>query len=252
MKVAIIGAGNVATVLGNRIIQAGHQVIQIISRRAEHAKLLAIQLGSKWSINAADIDCGADIYLVAISDAALNELPGSYRLGDRLVVHTAGAISMDVLKMISSNYGVVYPLQSLRKENPVLHQVIPFLIDGNTDAARKSIENFASSMSSIVRRSTEGERLKLHIAAVLVSNFTNHLYAVAAGYCDREGVDFKMLQPLIEETALRLRCHLPAEMQTGPATRKDIATLDKHLRALSGHPKIKSIYLKMTDSIMHP
>jgi hypothetical protein len=93
--------------------------------------------------------------------------------------------------------------------------------------------------------------LKLHVAAVFVSNFTNHLYMLAADYCNKEGLDFEMLHPLIVETASRLRNHPPAEMQTGPAIRKDITTLDKHLRELSAYPKLKNIYLKMSDSIMN-
>jgi len=44
--------------------------------------------------------------------------------------------------------------------------------------------------------------------------------------------------------------HSPAEVQTGPALRNDVFTLDKHLRLLSDHPKLKYIYLKLTDSIM--
>ncbi|MEJ0101166.1 MAG: DUF2520 domain-containing protein [Bacteroidota bacterium] len=44
------------------------------------------------------------------------------------------------------------------------------------------------------------ERVKLHVAAIFVSNFTNYLYILAEEYCRREGIDFKLLQPLIEET----------------------------------------------------
>ena len=115
------------------------------------------------------------------------------------------------------------------------------------------IENFALTLSSKVSYANDEQRLKLHVAAVIVNNFTNHLYTLAADYCADEGLDFKMLQPLIEETALRLRDHRPADVQTGPAARKDMATLDKHLSILSQHPVLKKIYLRMSDSIMnHP
>ena len=61
-----------------------------------------------------------------------------------------------------------------------------------------------------------------------------------------------MLLPLIEETGSRLHHHTPGEMQTGPAVRKDIATLDKQLRLLTNYPRLRNIYLKITDSIMNP
>lgn len=187
-----------------------------------------------------------------MADAALNEIHESYLLGDKLIVHTAGSISKEILSTVSENYGVIYPLQSLRKENLELHQDIPLLIDGNSDEVIAVIETFANSLSSLITRADDNQRLRLHVAAVVVSNFPNHLYTLAADYCGREGLDFKILQPLIEETALRLRYHFPGQMQTGPAIRKDIVTLDKHLRILNQYPALKKIYLKITDSIMNP
>ena len=252
MKVVIIGAGNVATVFGRLLINANHQVIEVNSRNAESAQLLANKLGCSFSKDPSKIDTSADIYIVAMSDFALNNINQNFALNDKIVVHTAGSVSKEVLNKVSTNYGVIYPLQSLRKENLELHQDIPLLIDGNTDAVINIIEELALSISTVVSKTTDAERIKLHLAAVMVSNFTNHLYTLASDYCTKENLDFKMLQPLIEETALRLRYHLPGNMQTGPAKRKDIITLEKHLRLLNDYPAIKKVYLKITDSIMTP
>lgn len=252
MRVVIIGAGNVATVFGRLIINANHEVIQVVSRSIGNARLLANELGCAFADNPKILDTTADVYVVAMADVALNDIRESYFLGDKLIVHTAGSVSKDILKLVSINYGVMYPLQSLRKENRELQQDIPLLIDGNTPEVTKLVEQFALTLSSTVAIVNDEQRLKLHVAAVIVSNFTNHLYSLAADYCNKESLDFKMLQPLIEETAIRLRYHLPVEMQTGPAIRKDITTLDKHLRILSQHPELKKVYLRMTDSIMNP
>jgi predicted short-subunit dehydrogenase-like oxidoreductase (DUF2520 family) len=251
MKIVIIGSGNVASVLGRLIKKAGHDIVQVVSRTAESAETLAAELGSIPCTDKSEVSGEADIYLVAVSDSALSDIDNNCNFGDKLVVHTAGSVSIDVLKNTSLNYGVLYPLQSLRKENPDLQLDIPLLIDGNTPEAIAGIEKFASTISATVVPTTDTERLKLHVAAVFVSNFTNHLYTLAADYCNKEGLNFQMLFPLIIETALRLRDHLPADMQTGPAARKDIITLDKHLRELAVHPKLKNIYLKMSDSIMN-
>ncbi|MEO5893810.1 MAG: DUF2520 domain-containing protein [Ferruginibacter sp.] len=252
MKVVIIGAGNVATVFGNIITKAGHEIIQVVNRNIVHAEILANNFGCAFTDDAKMLVTTADIYLVALSDTALNGINETYFLGDKVIVHTAGSVSKDVLKMVSVNYGVLYPLQSLRKENLDLQQDIPLLIDGNSDDTISMIEKFASTLSSIVAKANDEQRMKLHVAAVIVNNFSNHLYTLAADYCKKEGVDFNMLQPLIEETALRLRDHLPGDMQTGPAVRKDIATVDKHLRLLSQHPALKKLYLKISESIINP
>ena len=251
MKVVIIGSGNVASVLGRLIKNAGHYIMQVVSRNEKNAALLAAELGCTFAENKAVINRDADIYLVAVSDNALNDIDQGCNFNNRLVVHTAGSIPTDVLKNSSTSYGVLYPLQSLRKENAALQPDIPLLINGNTPATTGIIEEFALTISSSVKVVPDAQRFKLHVAAVFVSNFTNHLYRLAADYCDKEQLDFLMLQPLIEETALRLRHYSAVDMQTGPAIRKDITTLDKHLRELATYPALRNIYLKLSDSIMN-
>lgn len=201
MRVVIIGAGNVATVLAGMIINANHEIIQVVGRDLNHARVLAQHVGCPFTNDAGFVDTTADIYVAAVGDAALDHLHESFSLGDKLIVHTAGALSKDVLAKISVNYGVMYPLQSLRKEYAQLHQPVPLLVDGSSETAISAIANFALTISSIVAKVGDDQRLKLHLGAVIVNNFTNHLYELVAGYCESEQIDFKMLQPLIEETA---------------------------------------------------
>ncbi|MGG9962670.1 Rossmann-like and DUF2520 domain-containing protein [Ferruginibacter sp. SUN106] len=251
MRIVIIGSGNVATVLGRLCKKNNHQVIQVMSRHKEHAKILADELGSSYTNYDGITDMTADIYIVAITDGVLFDLNKSFKLGNKLIVHTAGSVSKDVLQEISHNYGILYPFQSLRKEMISIPE-IPLLVDGNTEEAATLIEDFAKTLSPIVKRTTDEERLKLHVAGVVVNNFTNHLYALAENFCDKEKLDFKLLLPLIQSTAQRISDISPKNLQTGPAIRNDVFTLDKHLRILATHPKLKYLYLKLTDSIMNP
>ena len=249
MRVVIIGSGNVATILGRLIKKSGHTIIEVYSREAAHAKILSDELQCSFTDKSNLIDKNADIYLFAISDAALYELDETFRFGNKLALHTAGSVPIDVLKNVSTNCGVLYPLQSLRKEMDTIPE-IPLLIEGNTEDILESIEDFAKTISQIVFTSTEEHRIKLHLTAVIVNNFTNHLFALASDYCKNEGLDFKLLFPLINETVQRLRHYSPGEMQTGPAIRNDTVTIDKHLQLLSGYPKLKDIYGKMTENII--
>jgi predicted short-subunit dehydrogenase-like oxidoreductase (DUF2520 family) len=249
MRVVIIGSGNVASVMGRIMKQKGHEIVQVVSRNGNHAKLLADELQCAYSDNNSAVDMNAGLYLIAVSDGALYELNKSFHIGNKLILHTAGSVPKYILKDISVNYGVLYPLQSLRKEMTYQND-IPFLIDGNTEETITLAEDFARTISGTVAKASDEERLKLHVAAVVVSNFTNHLYTLAEEFCKAEGVDFKLLVPLINETARRVETHSPADVQTGPALRNDVFTLDKHLRLLSRHPRLKYVYLKLTDSIM--
>lgn len=251
MKIVIIGSGNVATVLARLCQKNNHQVIQVMSRHTENAKILSDELGCSYTNYDGITDMSADIYIVAISDGVLFDLNKSFSLGNKLIVHTAGSVSKDVLQNISTNYGILYPFQSLRKEIQTIPE-IPFIIDGNSNDTVTLIEDFAKTLSPLVKRLAEEDRFKLHVSGVFVNNFTNHLYAVAEDFCIKENLDFKLLFPLIQSTAQRIKEISPKDIQTGPAYRNDVFTLDKHLRLLSAHPKLKYLYLKLTDSIMNP
>lgn len=248
MKIVIIGSGNVATVLGRKIKTAGHRVLQVYSRNLVNAKQLADELDctpvNEWQM----IYPEAEVYLIALRDEAIFEASDMWIPQKGLVLHTAGAVSKDILKNCSGNYGVLYPLQSLRKEKKN-YRHIPLLIDGNTADTLALIEDFAYTISSSVQKANDEYRLKLHLAAVCVSNFTNHLYALSATYCEKENISFNLLKPLIEETAMRLQDYDPRIVQTGPAIRNDQETIEKHLHLLQNYPQLQHIYKIITMSI---
>ena len=164
------------------------------------------------------------------------------------MVHTAASISRDVLQKVSRNYGVLYPLQTLRKEQANLPE-IPFLVDGNSADDLALVQDFAASLSDKVLVAGDEQRLRMHVAAVFAGNFANHLYVLAEDFCQKEQLDFSLFLPLISETANRLRDLSPRRSQTGPAIRNDRVTLEKHLTVLNGYPELKQMYELMTASI---
>lgn len=249
MKVSLVGSGNVATVLGKLIRNRGHQIVQILSRNIEHAKCLAEEFNCQFGDLLALPDPDSDIIILAITDTALYHFDQQIQFGDKVVVHTAGSVSKEVLKNISGSYGIIYPLQSLVMGSVALPD-IPFLIDGNSSETISFVQSFARSISNNVTLANDEERIKYHVAAVLVSNFTNHLFAMANEFCDKETIDFQKLMPLIEETTNRIKNYPPQMVQTGPAIREDIYTLGKHLQVLSAHPDLKYLYLKLSESIL--
>jgi predicted short-subunit dehydrogenase-like oxidoreductase (DUF2520 family) len=248
MKVVLIGSGNVATVLGRKIYGADHEIMQVFSPNEKHAIELAGILKCAYTSSWKNIDRHADIYIVAIADHSLQQIAEHLSLEHKLVVHTAGSVSKDILQKVSTNYGVLYPLQSLRKEIKEFPK-INLLVDGNTEDNLTLVYDFAKTFGDNVEKAGDEERLKLHVAAVIVSNFANHLYALAESYCIAEKINFNLLLPLIGETANRLQYGSPGQMQTGPAVRNDIETIQKHIGILSNHPAIKQVFETLTNSI---
>jgi predicted short-subunit dehydrogenase-like oxidoreductase (DUF2520 family) len=248
MKVVIIGSGNVATVLGRRILHAEHEIIEVVSKNEAHTKILADELHCDYSNNFINISDQADLYIVAVSDNALTDLATQLRLQNKIVVHTAGSVSKNILQDMSKNFGVLYPLQTLRKEIKTDIK-IPILIDANTAETLAVIEDLAKTISDNVQIANDDTRMQLHVAATIVNNFSNHLFALAEKYCDKQKIDFKLLIPLIEETAKRTEQFSPSQMQTGPAIRHDMQTIQLHLQLLENFPELKKIYELFTKSI---
>ncbi len=249
MKVVIVGSGNVAHVLCALIQKAGHQITQVISRNIDHAKELAAKYDAQSGTLLDEKFADADIYIIAVTDAALESSEKLKGLKNKFNVHTAGSVSINVLKNCSPTYGVLYPLQTLSKETEHIPD-IPFLIEGNNKETLEKIREFANSLSNNVIDSTDEERLRYHVAAVFAGNFTNHLYAIAEAFCKKEKISFKNLFPLMNEVTNKANNFSPREVQTGPAIREDIVTLNRHLQTLGPHPDLKYIYLKLSESIL--
>jgi len=249
MQIVIIGSGNTATVLGKKFVASGHRVVQIAGRNRTAAKTLARELNAEAIFNMNRLNDDADVYLIAVSDDAVSVIASHLMLPGKVVAHTAASVSKDVLKKVTNHYAVFYPLQSLRKEIKTL-PVVPVFIEAATAEANAVLTKLGESISpGKVLPITAPERMKLHLAAVIVNNFTNHLYQLAEAYCNKEHIAFKNLQPLIEETALRLNFISPSDAQTGPAFRNDADTIRKHIALLKSHPELRRVYSFLSESI---
>jgi predicted short-subunit dehydrogenase-like oxidoreductase (DUF2520 family) len=247
MEIVIIGTGNTATILGRKLKAAGHDIVQIYGRNAKAASDLAYELDTESTNYWAVVNRTADIYLLAVSDIAVAEIVKELGLPGKTIVHTAASVSKKVLNK-AQHYGVFYPLQSLKKESAYLPDS-PIIIDASDEETLGVLENLAGSITDKVVKADDEERMKLHLAAVFSNNFVNHLYALAQEYCLKEGIDFKLLLPLIRETALRIETIDPSEAQTGPALRHDAATIQKHEELLKDYPHLKKFYSLFTESI---
>ncbi|NSL88135.1 Rossmann-like and DUF2520 domain-containing protein [Chitinophaga solisilvae] len=248
MDIVIIGTGNVAHCFGHLLKLHGHQIKQVVSRNRQHAQELAEMLHAPFTDDVLDINMEADVYLMAVSDTAIPELNDQLRLGKRIVAHTAGAVPLSAISKISVNTGVLYPLQSIRKEIKT-YPPIPIMLEAGNDDVLKRLQSLAQSISSRIETATSEQRLKYHLTAVLCNNFTNHLIAQAKAYCDKEHLDFTLLQPIIKETFDRLEKFPPESVQTGPALRGDEATMSRHRELLAENEYLQLLYQVMSDSI---
>jgi predicted short-subunit dehydrogenase-like oxidoreductase (DUF2520 family) len=244
IKVAILGFGNVARHLYAAFSGAPEVEIVQIYNRSEGTIPLEIQ--AEFTSHLSEIE-NADVYIIAIPDDGIRDFSEKLPFHNRLVVHTSGSVEMQILSEINRK-GVFYPLQSFSKESAVDLTTVPICLEASTDSDLKTLQKLASCISEKVMEISSEDRRKLHLAAVFINNFTNHLYHISEEIVTDNNLDFDLLKPLIMETANKVNILSPSEAQTGPAKRNDKKTIEKHLDLLN-NDQHREIYKIITKSI---
>ena len=245
-KAVIIGSGNVAQHLILAFRESGN--IHLVQVLARNPKALEKQFPDIEIITQPRYLAAADVYIIAVADNAIASVSNSLAIEDKLVVHTSGTTALSVLNP-KNRRGVFYPLQTFTKGKQLDYTQIPFCIEAENDADYTLLNKLALAISNSVYQISEDQRKGLHIAAVFVCNFTNHLYQLGADLCAEHQVPFAILKPLIIETADKILSLTPKLAQTGPAHRIDTATINSHLAALTNATQ-KEIYQLLTQSII--
>lgn len=245
IRVSIIGSGNVAQHLIAAFKKAtGISILQVLARRREAVKHL---VGSDQIVSDYNQLLEADLYIIAVSDDAIAEVSGQLPFRNKLVAHTSGSVSITALAD-NNRKASFYPLQTFSKNKEVDFKTIPICIESENAEDYKHIEKVAKSISDSVYTINSTQRRALHVAAVFVNNFTNHLYQIGDAICHEHQLPFEILKPLIQETTAKIMVLSPAEAQTGPAKRNDNQTIESHLKLLTDENQ-KAIYRLLTQSI---
>ncbi len=253
MKIVLIGAGQVAYHLGRWLAEKQMPVAQVFSRTAQHARQIGASLHIPFADEWEKIDQNAGLYIIAVKDDAI--APVADRLSavvgrDRFAVHTSGSVASTVLAPYFDRYGVFYPLQTFSRARQPDYERVPLCLTAGSDADRAILETIASRLSGHFYPISDEQRAVLHIAAVMVNNFSNHLYALAEAVLADKQLPFELLRPLILETALKVQSLPPGEAQTGPAIRRDDLVVARHLAYLrTHHPDMAGLYEALTRSI---
>ncbi|MEQ1745897.1 MAG: DUF2520 domain-containing protein [Saprospiraceae bacterium] len=249
--IVIAGAGRIATHLGKRLRAKGLRVAQVLNRSADSARALATELRSDWSDDWSDIHRDADWILVAVRDDAIASVGQSLApyAPQALVTHTSGATPGVVLAPFFERYGVFYPLQSFSMERTPVWSKVPFCVDAGTEEDVLVLKKIAKTIGNLVYQVNDEQRSVLHVAAVFANNFANHCFAIAEKILEEKNLPFELIHPLMEETMAKALLESPAKMQTGPAARGDLDSMQRHLDWLTSHPEWRELYLGLSKSI---
>jgi predicted short-subunit dehydrogenase-like oxidoreductase (DUF2520 family) len=249
-NISFAGAGRVAGALCRELFSAGYGVDMIVSETEAGGKSLAASCKAAWSDDLRFPD-STNVIIVAVPDHRLIKVLESLSCNKKtLVVHTAGSFGLDIFPSHIKRKGILYPLQTFSKNRKVNFMDLPFLLETSDKESDEILSSMCEKIHGKVYFVNTRQRRMIHLAAVFVCNFTNHMLTSGKEIAMKTGYPFEILTPLINETIAKALDSGPENSQTGPAVRHDNNTIEKHLELLSFSPELRNIYKDLTQSII--
>lgn len=240
-KVSIVGFGNVSSHLIEAFDNIGIKVTHVFIRDLNNKSAFNIEFVSNY----ANLPKG-QLTIVCVPDNEISLVVQQIDIKTP-IAYTSGSVNLSDLDA-RQEIGVFYPLQTFTKGVPVDLSNVPFFIESESQSFGNKLFNLAKELSSNVKFANSEQRAKLHLSAVWVNNFTNHINFIAKDYLDSQELDFDDLIPLLQETIKKIERISPFASQTGPARRGDSKTIEQHLKMLPDDKK--KIYKEISDSII--
>jgi predicted short-subunit dehydrogenase-like oxidoreductase (DUF2520 family) len=246
---AIIGSGNLAHHLVQAMLNANIDLKGIWARDTDKAKEMG-QLYGVPVFNALNqIPQETDLVLLAISDGAIEQLANGIQTHG-IIAHCSGILPVASLGS-KQHCGVFWPVQTFSKNQKIDFKKVPVVVQATDEEDQRILEVFADLIAAQAIICKESQRQMLHLAAVFVNNFSNHLFALTKDLLQSNELPFEVLKPLIQETAHKIIEMDPALAQTGPAKRGDTISLNIHRNLLKDDAQLLKLYNILTESIQN-
>jgi predicted short-subunit dehydrogenase-like oxidoreductase (DUF2520 family) len=249
-SVSIIGSGRLGTALAVALAAASYPINVMVARQRRHARKAARLVGSRTSALGSDelrlLPPSKVIFIATPDDEIGNvseELAGltTGRPTGRIVLHTSGALSAEVLSPLSAvgfRVGSLHPLVSVSDPRSGVENLRGafYCIEGDAAAIRMAhaiVRDLKGQSFTIPRES----KPLYHAAAVMASGHVVALFDLAVEMLMACGLTRskarRVLMPLLESTVNNLAIIDPARAMTGTFARGDLATVLRHLQSLS-------------------
>jgi predicted short-subunit dehydrogenase-like oxidoreductase (DUF2520 family) len=259
--IAIIGPGRAGSALGRALHTAGYTIAAIGGRNPDNVRNLADELGAKACQSPATTIDLADLTILAVPDDVILPLAGDMvdslcSAAGKAAVHLSGAQDRSALRPLaergSLRTGVFHPLQTFRRGPEAVQNVAGTYFGIDADAPlRDQLTQLARDLHGHPFDLTRVDRALYHAAAVFAANYPITLLAEAIALAAEAGLDGETarqgMTTLLAGAVNNLRDLAPADAITGPASRGDQGTIDRHLQALKNDPELQRLYQLLAD-----
>lgn len=248
--VSVVGAGRLGRSLGTAMFLAGYRIQAMVSRRASNATAATAVVGRGAIALTADQLHRlppSKLILITTPDDRIASIAKKLALLQKglvhgaTVLHTSGALSAEVLAPLAAKgfqVGSLHPLISVSDSaGSQSFSGAFFCVEGEPAAVR---------VARAIVRDLKGESFSIpspskplyHAAAVMASGHVVALFDLAATMLVQCGLSEakaqRVLLPLLQSTVRNLVTSGSAHALTGTFARGDLATVKRHLQALSG------------------
>lgn len=256
LTISIIGASKVGNTLARLWHTAGLEIKAVYNRN--HAK--ALQLAQYVDADAVDTlemaVQSADIIFLTLADNALSSVVtelSKIDLTDKAIVHTSGALSIDVLSELAlhgaslGSFHPAFPFSDIETAMKTLSGA-SFAIEASDKKLQRQLMYLAETLDGKIIIIPEGQKAIYHAALVMISNYTVTLYSLAESMLkpltsDQSAIDSALIT-LLNATVKNIANQGIPNALTGPLVRADTGTMQRHLRSID-NDALKLLYINL-------
>jgi predicted short-subunit dehydrogenase-like oxidoreductase (DUF2520 family) len=247
-SLTIIGAGRLGTAMAIALSSVGYPIHTLVSRlpaRLKQAARLLDEAGPLLVLE--ELREVGQVVLITTPDDQLSSVTKHLctlnvnNRRARVALHTSGALSSKVLSPLSDRgwrVGSIHPLVSVSEPKAGAKSLVSafWCLEGDRQAlqqARNIVKDLRGHSFSI----NSSAKPLYHAAAVMASGNIMALFDTALDMLERAGLKrdraHEVLIPLLQSTMANLIKSSPSEALTGTFSRGDVATVERHLKALA-------------------
>lgn len=254
LRIGFVGAGKVGSALAILLQRAGYRIVGVASRTAESANKLAARLNCPVLSKEA-VAKQSEALFITTSDDAIASVAQEIAKKDgfhseQIVLHMSGAHTAQLLEPAAEKGAItlsVHPIQSFASVEQAI-TLIPgtyFSIEGDP-RGYSFVQEMVEKLGGKHFKLDSNCKVLYHAAACVASNYLVGLLKTAMDLLAAAGVPEEMrlpaFLPLVEGTLDNIKKLGIPQALTGPISRGDQGTLEKHLAVMKELPGLLSVY----------
>jgi len=249
MNIMVMGTGKVAESLLMRISESSCVNLFVSGRNEERLTYLSKKFHTHITYPQNFLQIPLDLVFLAVNDDVISEKAKFFFDCSAVVCHLSGAAPLNSIPEKLKHRAVFYPLQTFARPQGVNWDEIPVFTQFSSERSKLILEHFSKIIRVNTYPTSDEERIKIHLCAVWINNFTRLIHLKAKMLCQEWKLNFTYFLPLILETHTIISETVEDLPLTGPAARGDFKTLQNHFECLDSNPEDLELYKILSQYI---